>query len=573
MQLNKYEKGNLVISMNTYTVTDEKISFFKSLLGDEIYQKVYKFYFHACTVDSYTHKIFLTRRSYILYRLFMTIFKRELDSFKIQGTVYNSHSVKALRNIGNKLGTNKLLILDDIIINGRTIKGVIDELAKHFEDVSPENVNVWCMVGNEEAKCLDAIEDYITNVDYVSQDIWRVWSGKLTELIVSSNIGYVSFVDPHYLNVEYWSAIESKFISNSSFLQEPSNDELFTQAGITALILKFGFACDLEKKYNVTTCLRIYLNNEFITVIPYVFLPALIKSQAIGYCQCLLSELNITPPNSLLSETNEIQLYQWTVWKLSEELYKEFCKQLVGGSYPCFESFAFVSPNLHMTNIHNDNILTEAKSSDVKTCCDELRKVSETKKYPVDDYSLFLKEYLYKMSQLDEDRAAKGAGRRHIGIRFQDIMKLLITKDDPKLKFRCLATIVNSWDVGKSSYVIDEDDTDEGVVISGFIRNGEQSFRLLCEVYSLQYRVFYFLFLKTCTCDRETMKNVAEILDNQFKTQKYTEFVNSINFKTFLYDLLSVHPIEKHAEQSEYEETRNFINDNIDRIRGAFCNA
>ena len=119
-------------------------------------------------------KVLITRRSYVLYKIFYMIFSLSAEDEKFQKDlkegaqcVYTSHSLPLL------LGKNEnraVLIVDDIIVNGRTILNVI----KKFSGKNPNlKINVWCLRCNIEAAFLPELKPFLKHVIYVSPYEWE----------------------------------------------------------------------------------------------------------------------------------------------------------------------------------------------------------------------------------------------------------------------------------------------------------------------------------------------------------------------------------------------------------------
>lgn len=558
-----------MIIMNYFNLNDKDIKELKTILGED-YQEISEFYYKACTIENYEYKIFLTRRSYVLYRIFVAIFKKENPNFKVQGEVYNSHSVKAMNTLIDKLDRHKILVLDDIIINGRTVNEVFNELKAIFanESLAEITVKIWCIVRNSEAKCIENISDHFGHYRYVTPDDWRKLSDKLTEFIVASNIGYVSFVDTYYIDADYLTKIESRF---SDLERYSSQCELFDKAGVQSNIIYYSFSDKSLCDYNLRTCVRLYAKGESITVIPYVFLPVLLKKQCKTYCTSLLSRFCIKVPDVLENQGNEVLLYQWTINQLSNKLFDYFCRDLLGYRLSCDDSFKMFLPcsNEHLKSYRID----EKKSKDVKECCEIFENtVKEHMSHLANnDFEFVLEKYLGRLHNLDENRA-KTKLSRHKGIKIQDILEILnniagFSANSCVSENQILSAVINSWDTGKSSYVIAEDETSVGDVIAGFIRNGEQAYRIVYEQHNFQYRVFYDLFLKKYICDEKTVTEIANALDRECKTTEFNDFCKEINFDNYFSDLLSVEPIIKNEDEQRFEEVKQCIVDYINRSK------
>lgn len=555
--------------MNYFNLSDKAIKELKTILGED-YQEISEFYYNACIIENYEYKVFLTRRSYALYRIFVAIFKKEISNFKVQGEIYNSHSVKTIttHTLSNKIDRHKVLILDDIVINGRTVNEVFNELKVIFGNECSKNitVKVWCVVRNSEAKCIGDISEHFGHYRYVTPDDWKKMSNKLTEFIVASNIGYVSFVDTYYITSDYLTKIESKF---SGFEKYNSQCELFDKTGVKSNIIYYTFSNKNLDTYKLSTCVRLYAKGEYITVIPYVFLPALLKQECGMYCNSLLGKFNIKVPHILQKPGYEVQLYQWTINQLSNKLFEYFCCDLLGYKLSCDDSFKMFFP-CNDEDLKNYEI-DEDKSKDVDECCMIFKDILKENMTCLSSngFEFVLEKYLGRLHDLDENRA-KANLCRHKGIKIQDILETLNSINGFNANFdvsenQIIGAVINSWDTGKSSYVIAEDKTSSGDVIAGFIRNGEQAYRIVYEQHNFQYRVFHDLFLKTYICDEKTITEIASDLDEKCKTTEFNDFCKEINFDNYFSDLLSVEPIIKNGDEQRFKKVKQYIVDYINK--------
>lgn len=553
--------------MNYFNLSNKAIKELKTILGED-YQEISEFYYKACIIENYEYKVFLTRRSYVLYRIFVAIFKKEISNFKVQGEIYNSHSIKTIHTLSDKLDRCKVLILDDIIINGRTVNEIFNELKEIFGNECLKNfsLKVWCVVRNSEAKCIGEISEHFGHYRYVTPDDWKKMSNKLTEFIVASNIGYVSFVDTYYIDSDHLTKIESRF---SDFEKYSSHCELFDKTGIKSNIIYYSFSNENLYAYKLRTCVRLYAKGESITVIPYVFLPVLLKKECGRYCNSLLSNFGIKVPNILQKTGYEVLLYQWTINQLSNKLFDYFCRDLLGYRLSCDDSFKlFLACNVE--HLENYRIYKE-KSEDVDECCRIFENTIRENMTCLDTngFEFVLEEYLRRLHDLDENRA-KTKLRRHKGIKIQDILEILnniagFSANSGMSENQIIGAVINSWDTGKSSYVIAEDETPGGDVISGFIRNGEQAYRIVYEHHNFQYRIFYDLFLKMYICDEKTVTEIASALDRECKTTEFNDFCKEINFDNYFSDLLSVEPIIKNEDEQRFKEVKQYIVDYINK--------
>lgn len=134
----------------------------REILGESFYNEIKEFYkkFIRINID----KVLITRRSYVLYKIFCMIFLASMDPEDAEikeilkkGTqrVYTSHSLPLVLA---KKDDKSLLIVDDIIVNGRTI---LDVIHKFGGEHSKWKLTVWCLRCNAKATFLDELKNYL----------------------------------------------------------------------------------------------------------------------------------------------------------------------------------------------------------------------------------------------------------------------------------------------------------------------------------------------------------------------------------------------------------------------------
>lgn len=521
----------------------------KVVLGD-YYFEVRDFFYNVC-ISKFDYKILITRRSYVLYKIFETIFHEfshelpKAGAFEKVGTICNSHSLGYLKYLYPSLHEKTFLIVDDIIINGRTIKDIYETLENI--EVPQKNIKIWAMVCNNEALCIEKeLKQVFGHVKYVPEEDWKSFSNILTDFIIASNVGYVSFVNSYNIaNVTLKQIIElaSNRISKENIYDNINSN--FQKQSIESKILFWDFKSYNElNKFSITTCIRLYQKNQKITVIPYVFLPALNKGDTYKYCAELLRSFGLSLPAFFGSTKDcEISLYQWTIKALSDLLIEEFAKELnLGYSmlFECTESYLFNN---------NDNIKEENNDSRNFIYDFELASLNEKKCISVleenvkqsSDFAYVLKMYLKEMRQVDDERAENNQNR-YLGMRISNILKI-IGKKEQKLSDKDLLTVlINLWDCGKASFVIMEDSDENNQIIDGFLRHGEQIYLVFYEIFSKVYNVFYELFCQTFESRKEKLLDIAKYFDKNYSTDRFTKFVNGINLKHYVTDLMAIPP-------------------------------
>lgn len=549
-------------------ITQQELKTLKSVLGTE-YDNVRTFFYNVCVSD-FDYKILITRRSYVLFKVFKSIFNQYPEEcvcpedFCLNGIFCNSHSVNHLQLVNSHLSESSFLIVDDIIINGRTIKQIYDILTGF--SIPDKNITTWSIACNSEARCIESdVENSFGHVIYVCEEEWKMLSNALTNFVIESNVGYVSFVNTY--KIDNINLDEICDLSNGSVL--PNQNPNFDNSAITAKII-FAEFCDDEivKKYNFTSCIRLYEKCNKLIAIPYVFLPALKKENVYEYCISILKRFNLQVPSFLYENGNkcDITLYQWTVRALSDLYMKEFIDSLNDVSinydtyFNCEESYLFSEEEC--TGIENTEFSSylyagALDSENERTCSLTMEKSIDSQKSIV--YNL--KTYLKEMRTQDEQRAHRSMERFH-GIRLSCVENIFKNKKIDFSHNELLATIIGLWDCGKASFVITDDCDEDTAVIDGFLRHGEQIYLVYYELYSKVYNVFYEYFSRTFETRRKQLTDFAQYFDRNYNTTLFTEFVDGLNIEQYVTDLMAISPdmlVVNPMVQNVKQEVRQYM--------------
>ncbi len=523
----------------------------KRILGRE-YDLVREFYYHVCTSD-YEYKVLLTRRSYVLFKIFEYVFNHfpeervpfeqsKHETFKLNGKFLNTHSIYQIPYIGEDLSNKKILIIDDIIINGRTISNICKYLTEEC-NITIQNIKIWSIYCNDSAKCISDLQSRFGHVRYVPSDYWKSLSNKLAEVIICLNVGYVSFVESYKTT----SSLENIF-SDETLNIERNTNIYFEQMGITSKILFCDFSNNLNN-YKVRPCVRFYKKGNEITVVPYVFLPSLKSEQVFNYCASLLAQFEICVPSALMKQSKyrDIILYQWTVYTLSKILLKDMCAKFLLNEEDFNVCMSSAESYIFSTETDNSQnnlgcetpicVIDDVVTQEMAFCKNVLKSKLEIQK----DFNEALALYLYDMRENDERKALQGE-QRYEGIRVSDIINVAKESNENLSTESILAEILSSLDSGKASYIITQVENNDTKIITGVIRQGEQGYKLLYELYSHVYNVFYEFFCRTFENRNEKLLEFAEYLNRKYYLKDFVEFAKNIDSKQFTSDVMAIAP-------------------------------
>lgn len=502
----------------------------KKCMGDEMYLKVRQFYFNAF-VSKYDYKVLLTRRSYVLFKIFENIFEnyneevenetkeRKLKSFDKFGKFLNTHSLCSLYDEEKKENI-KILIIDDIIINGRTIKNIFDNLIEKFE-YKKDNIIIWSLYTNIEANCLDSYRQNLIHTKFVLSYEWQKYSDALTKFIIASNIGYISYINSYSLHSSL-NNIKEKISDKKNIVDLKNN--LFEEFNIESFV--YFYQEKSINDFNLKVCVRFYERQGEITAIPFLlFLKPVKKEYIYDLCCFLLKKYGINCPKIPNEQKYYVVFYQWTISKISEKIYNDFLIKINEKfeiNFKCSESYAFLK-KFEKNDLINE-IEPEIKNMfEEKLCTDSENEFCEKTFREKSDLNLEIKDiienYLIAVHSEDEKRA-KNMIDRCIGISVYDMIRIINNNkviDDNKL----LCENINLWDTGKAAYMILSDEK----VVDGYVRHGEQIYRAFYEKYKNVFLYFYdYYFIKYETRDNE-LKKFAKYFDENMETSEFYEFV------------------------------------------------
>ena len=540
-------------------ITDKELGELQAALGKQYYDEVCRFFYHALVKDGYDYKILLTRRAYVLFKIFESIFsnfpseipEKNGKKFAVSGRILNTHSVCQLPVIEKNIRDAKVLIIDDIIVNGRTVANVFSDIVEKY-GVQKDNVHIWSINCNNAAKCINSVKANFKHVIYVPQEEWKMLSDALTSFIIAAHIGYISYIKSYkYTDELSFSQFKAQTGLEGIIKNHEKHSEILG-SDVDFGILFFNLKSNYDmRKYNIKTCIRFYEKNGKIIAIPYVFLPSLKADECYEYCESLLSVFNIKVPNVFYSGEKGYNstLYQWTIYALSSVIMEQFCDtySLKEGEFKeyfnCKESFVFCenisSKDIKVTrkDFSSNAVVKNFITEDIIYCSDILKKNLEGS----NDISDAINKYFTEMRTIDEERASSDEDR-HIGLRIIDIYNLL-EKNIDDLEEYLLILVVSLWDSGKSAYGIFEVENENGdVIVAGFIRHGEQVFRVLYDMYSNIYRLFYVFSRRTHEMRKFQLEEFAKYCDKLYGVNTFTEFIKRINFEHYFTDLIAIKP-------------------------------
>ena len=526
----------------------------REVLGNRQYEKIKEFFYQFLIAKSET-KLLLTRRSYVLYKFFRMIIEeeeKENPDFEQVGKVYNTHSMCDILMGEEAQG---VLVCDDIIVNGRTMKHVLQTLCdKH--NIEKADISIWCMQCNEEAAFLEDFEENICHARYVKPYQWQEFSDVLTDCITAANIGYVSLVDSYRI----CSKAESQVLASVSHCYH-KRIESKTKPGNEELRIECYYFMDrfpemnLWESYSVKPLLRFYRGCGSLLIIPMVFLPAMPLVDVSDYCRSVLAAFHRPMPDLTGIEVTPdrlVQLYKWTIRELGNYLVEKYLESLalnVDDSsekfLDCSESFWLKSIRMETgTPVSGNYGASVPETAEMQECrewfCEALQNAGTDEG---------VCKYLARVRREDDERAHNGR-ERIFGLSFADAYRLLqgsfpdgaLGEGETERSTKAIADIILNCDVGAFAYVVDAYTVNGTAYISGLLRHGEQAMRALFTAYRDVYGILYNFFRYTHDVRSSEVKKFVDYYDSQRGVARLRELERQLCYGTLFADIMTITP-------------------------------
>ncbi len=504
------------------------------------YNYIKEFFYHVNT-DDYTIKVMITRRSYSLYKLFTDILssKTEKDVFEYngkknpkKGVFLNSHSIcyidyyiREVMQANDNTSPLKILLVDDIVINGRTVSKtykMIEKIVKNY-NISYD-LSVWCLALNDTFnEGYGLPREKIKTYRPVNDQIWKDESTSLTQAILKSNQGYTS-----YLRV---------FESDKSVLELKnalinigwSIEELKGKKDINEYYCAYKKA-EYDSHKSFVPFIRFYKKQGVYSgslVIPYVFILKTPKENIMQLYNSLSEEYSIgnIPECFKDADKNKISalhFYKWLTYESSNMLINDINKQLqlnIKMVFDCPESFYGIDDK-NYDYYSCDDAVDQNYSSEIKECYDLIRNHYSNSK----DIYVSIKNYLIEMRDKDDLRAKNNA-KRYIGLSTSDFFNDKIDSTKPE---EWMTKILYSWDIGKASGNPECIKINNQDVLDTFIRQGEQVFLAPYADMEKEFIIVSYFAKQMRNFDPDQLESIALEFDKKYKKYKTVELLNEL---------------------------------------------
>ncbi len=543
--LGEDENGNdALTSFTIQTVEQAKQAdaYMKNLFEDE-YDRVKEIFYRICTSRDFRYKILVTRRAYLLYKIFASIFslfpeaRPEIEEeYVIRGEICNSHSLDSIDKSEIK-EQDRFLIFDDIIVHGRAIKNTVKKVME--KNVVLKNISVWCLFEKENANCLpNDIKERVTVYKICNEEVWKTHSDNVTDVVIRYGSGYTSYIDTYILSGVKQGKTKRTIKGLLNIFNHKDNYQILEISSLEKFDIKGFTVFDTEKyansKLHEVGCVRLYKYNDCILGIPYLFIGAVKESDVFPYALQLLKKYEVKQipsiffidnnPNTELSTL----FLKWTVNTIGKKLVEQIldiADLSIQKTIRRKETF-YRLDNSSLISVPNSDVpitfCDEADNPDIKFCLNSLfdsfkengRLTVSENKIKREDLTELMRGafiiYAYKIKEEDEKRSQTSQDR-YIGIRLTDMLnacyaflKTISVDSDiikQQIEIEVMSLFIQAWDCGMSAYDFATFKDHNNTIVAGFIKNGEQVFRSLYEYFKDAYQYYYAYSARTLITD------------------------------------------------------------------------
>lgn len=475
----------------------------KYILGEPLFEECLSFFEEMFERVS-EYKIILTRRCFSLFKVFDPIL-RSKNIKNMHGTIISDNAIDfyidKIRDVLNSpphLGTASVIIIDDIIIYGRTVSTVLDRL---FMNEPKRNIQVLCMFHNTKSLLSTEYSELVISRYGASSLEWKEYSCAFSRLIKSADIANTSYIVSARIQLE--SFAKHGFVSNIAdhmvYITPKELQELNIESYVTVAKLTEDF-CKLSTA--ITGFVRVYLYKELksILISPLVILDNLSISDIKSISSRLLDFGNDEALNSLLLSEDE-KLYSYKMRLLSLLLSHLLLRDFISKSGFMIDSNDFDYKEIVPYNF-SDMLLVSFKIFDEEISKLKKNYFSYTTQGILTDFHE-LEDYVFQKAMEDNHSANSNSTRRQVGFRNLNGENLFSQKYAGGL----MAMIDNGLAALRTHF---SDEDHRGVSLA---YPGEQAFRIMNDRYPDLLPAMYALENIAYVCGKESYKLYKDFCD------------------------------------------------------------
>ncbi|MDR0948456.1 MAG: hypothetical protein LBM69_02920 [Lachnospiraceae bacterium] len=275
------------------TNQEKRIAMLQSVLGCDLYQRLYYVFTLFRKDKNYTHKLLMSRKCFSLYKAFDPILNN--DGCEIEGTITNDKMI----GVSGITKSSQVLVFDDTVLYGRTIMTFIETLLKTYQ-IPMSNISVSSVfASSDRLQNNDMKYPYFTNewemffcfgeikinvwkesrITFLSTESVRGNSAIFLDAIHSVSAPYVAYIPAFEITKEEAKeAIRESQKSRTAFTDTIDFHSRQEEAMLPVKCdYQFFLSNELSEKVSerIYSYIRIYDNPnlDMLTVIPHIIFP------------------------------------------------------------------------------------------------------------------------------------------------------------------------------------------------------------------------------------------------------------------------------------------------------------
>lgn len=487
-------------------------------LGKDLYENTYKFFLNVATSNKYDFKIIKPRRAFVLFEIFVEIFRFDywyaykedfLDGYSVElSKVYNDSYIELIPK-SNDPNNQKVLIIDDILIHGRSLSELLKIILKLKYKINNINCGVIFKAISAErvSNELHQIICKNQNIQECENEVWKKTSNYFVKTIQQSGYCYSCFA-PQYE------------ASNKDFLQNlkkysPNKTEIQKESNLESI---FYYDADKYNDYSVFSFIRYYNFNISLEqkdlFVPFIIIPSVKE----GLLKKIFERfIDILFKNELINDDDKQVLIENTMGNFkSEFVYKLitfilsdiFMFKLTKDAKPTNDYFLFSSFGHEIEKVIKSfrkalesksnnqifyNVIELFNNENIKSSINNFKRESDSASIFKNInkngmYDFIVSKYIEDF-HVQNEKNAKNELDKLTGV---DIPFMLSCFDnmDNSSKNQFIIELIKKWDSGESSYIIKK----ISGYICGTIVDGEQAYHISLQNCNNELNCFYEIY-------------------------------------------------------------------------------
>lgn len=251
------------------------------------------------------YKVLRARRCQVLFQIFLPIILKNEPNIQIHGTFLSSHAVAKYKD---GMLQSSVLILDDIVIHGRGLQELYEDLDAKYEH---DNIHLYVHKIDRNADVLtDKLKEKLKVDSKIFDWEWRELSTQLVNAIQATVTPYVSFIETYVSSQN----IALERIEDGFEICDNTNEDQKRVGTKAYVFFEKEMLPRIIQNGGYDACVRYYENKRMkkAVYVPYVFMKSLSKNDINFFCttfaEKLVCKCNALRQELLIEQDSDLKL-------------------------------------------------------------------------------------------------------------------------------------------------------------------------------------------------------------------------------------------------------------------------